>query len=95
MDQDIKIVYAEPADYFPEEIRKKYKLGEFAEEKTVLGRNVYIGKIKNDILDVKTLVFAESEEEAKEKVKQKFIRDLDVFYHENEIEVCLFSEKYK
>ena len=29
-----KIVYAEPADYFPKEIRKKYKLGEFAEPKT-------------------------------------------------------------
>ena len=31
----IKILYAEPLDYFPKEIRKKYKLGEFAEpEKT-------------------------------------------------------------
>ena len=28
---EIKIVYAEPADYFPKEIREKYKLGEFAE----------------------------------------------------------------
>ena len=26
-----KIVYAEPPDYFPESIRKKYKLGEYAE----------------------------------------------------------------
>lgn len=26
-----KIVYVEPADYFPKEIRKKYKLGEYAE----------------------------------------------------------------
>ena len=26
-----KIVYAEPQDYFPEEIRKKYKLGEHSE----------------------------------------------------------------
>lgn len=26
-----KIVYAEPADYFPKELRKKYKLGEYAE----------------------------------------------------------------
>ena len=26
-----KIVYAEPDDYFPKEIREKYKLGEFAE----------------------------------------------------------------
>ena len=28
-----KIKYVEPADYFPKELRKKYKLGEFAEEK--------------------------------------------------------------
>ena len=27
-----QIVYAEPADYFPKEIRKKYKLGEYAEK---------------------------------------------------------------
>ena len=26
-----KIVYAEPADYFPKELRKKYKLGEYAD----------------------------------------------------------------
>lgn len=26
-----KIVYSEPAEYFPEELRRKYKLGEFAE----------------------------------------------------------------
>ena len=26
-----KIVYVEPADYFPKELRKKYKLGEYAE----------------------------------------------------------------
>ena len=29
----MKVVYVEPADYFPRELRKKYKLGEFAEEK--------------------------------------------------------------
>ena len=27
-----KVVYIEPVDYFSEETRKKYKLGEFAEE---------------------------------------------------------------
>ena len=30
-----KIVYAEPADYIPEELRRKYKLGEFAEMNTM------------------------------------------------------------
>ncbi|MCR5835741.1 MAG: hypothetical protein K6G88_04480 [Lachnospiraceae bacterium] len=27
-----KTKYVEPADYFPEEIRRKHKLGEFAED---------------------------------------------------------------
>lgn len=27
-----KIAYIEPADYFPEEIRKKYGLGEYAKK---------------------------------------------------------------
>ena len=27
-----KVVYIEPVDYFPKEIRKEFKLGEFAEE---------------------------------------------------------------
>ena len=30
--KDNKIVYAEPADYFPKEIRKKFGLGEFDPE---------------------------------------------------------------
>ena len=30
----IKVVYAEPADYIPEDLRREYKLGEFAELKT-------------------------------------------------------------
>lgn len=29
----IKAVYAEPPEYFPEELRRKFKLGEFAEHK--------------------------------------------------------------
>ena len=28
-----QVVYVEPADYIPKDLRKKYKLGEFAEEK--------------------------------------------------------------
>ena len=31
MKKTSKIVYVEPADYFPESLRKKYKLGEYAE----------------------------------------------------------------
>ena len=29
----IKVVYAEPADYIPEDLRREFKLGEFAERK--------------------------------------------------------------
>lgn len=36
----MKVVYVEPADYFPKELRKKYKLGEFAEEKVEVEINV-------------------------------------------------------
>ena len=39
--EDVKIVYAEPADYFPEEIRKEFKLGEYAEEKTIFEYRSY------------------------------------------------------
>lgn len=28
-----KIMYSEPGDYFPKELRKKHKLGEYAESK--------------------------------------------------------------
>lgn len=31
--KEIKIVYAEPASYIPEDLRKKYKLGKYAEPK--------------------------------------------------------------
>ncbi len=30
--EDIELTYVEPIDYFPEEIRKEFKLGEYAEE---------------------------------------------------------------
>ena len=32
MDKKKKVTYSEPADFFPKELRKKYGLGEFAEE---------------------------------------------------------------
>lgn len=32
MDDNKKIVYSEPTDYFPEEIQKKYKIGEYSED---------------------------------------------------------------
>lgn len=29
-----KVIYSEPAEYFPKSIRKELKIGEFAEKKT-------------------------------------------------------------
>ena len=37
-----QVVYVEPADYIPKDLRKKYKLGEFAEEKVEIERKVTI-----------------------------------------------------
>ena len=34
MANEKKIKYTEPMDYFPESVRKKNKIGEFAEKKT-------------------------------------------------------------
>jgi len=42
-----KLVYQEPADYFPKELRKKYKLGEYAEtEEKITAKN------KNNITEL-------------------------------------------
>ena len=37
-----KVVYVEPIDYFPLEIRKKFKLGEFAEENSEVEMKVTV-----------------------------------------------------
>ena len=43
-----KIVYVEPADYFPKEIRKKYKLGEYAETNAETEKATSVGKKDTD-----------------------------------------------
>ena len=40
-DKTTKIVYAEPIEYFSEETRKKFKLGEYAEEDSILKYKSY------------------------------------------------------
>lgn len=53
MSKDVKIVYSEPADYFPKELRKKYKLGEFAEPELLIAiKSVMIGHAVGDALGV-------------------------------------------
>ena len=56
-----KVVYVEPADYFPKELRKKYKLGEYADTNVEVDINVAVetkdGAIKaNGIEEVKELI---------------------------------------
>ena len=56
-----KVVYVEPADYFPKELRKKYKLGEYADTNVEVDINVTVetkdGAIKaNRIEEVKELI---------------------------------------
>lgn len=56
-----KVVYVEPADYFPKELRKKYKLGEYADTNVEVDINVTVetkdGTIKaNGIEEVKELI---------------------------------------
>ena len=49
----IKAAYIEPNDYFPEEIRKKYKLGEFAESEELYKiKSVMLGHAVGDALGV-------------------------------------------
>jgi hypothetical protein len=40
-EKQVKIAYSEPIGYFPKEIRKKYKLGEYAEEDSILKYRSY------------------------------------------------------
>lgn len=50
---DKRIVYADPADYIPEDLRKKYKLGEFAESETLKKiKAVMLGHAIGDALGV-------------------------------------------
>ena len=50
-----KIVYAEPAEYIPEDLRKKYKLGEYAENDVEVEMKVTVetkdGTLKADSVE--------------------------------------------
>ena len=56
-----QVVYVEPADYIPKDLRKKYKLGEYAEKNVEVEMKVTIekkdGALKADgVEDVKKLL---------------------------------------
>lgn len=60
-----------------------------------MNRTVYIGIIKNDQYDVKTLVVAENSEDAKQKVLEKFKSDFGTYFHEDDVSVRLFADGQK
>ena len=53
-----------------------------------MSRTVYIGHIKNDLCDTKTLVIADTADAALEKVIEKFREDLGVTYQKSD--VCVY-----
>lgn len=69
MKNNIKIAYAEPDDYFLEETRRKYKLGEFAEPTPeYLIKSVMLGHAVGDALGV-PVEFCDREELDRDPVK--------------------------
>lgn len=59
-----------------------------------MDRIVFIGHIKNDICNIKTLVVAETGLEALEKVIDKFSEGLDVTYQRSDVCVYPFASGY-
>lgn len=69
MKKNINIAYSEPEDYFPEETRRKYKLGEFAEPTPeYLIKSVMLGHAVGDALGV-PVEFCSREELDRDPVK--------------------------
>jgi len=60
-----------------------------------MSRIAYIGSVKNEQVDVKTIVMAESEDEARAKVIEKFKSGLGDVFKEDEVEITLFADNYK
>lgn len=52
----------------------------------------YVGMIKNSAHDFKTLVLAESDEEAKAKVHKKFASLWGCDYREEDVLICAFGD---
>lgn len=59
-----------------------------------MSRAVYVGHIKNDLCDTKTLVIADKADAALEKVIEKFSDDLGVTYQKSDVRIYLFGEKH-
>lgn len=60
-----------------------------------MNRTAYICIIKNDYYDVKTIVMATSEEEAAEKVIEKFKEDFGKGFDQKDISISPFADAFK
>ena len=58
-------------------------------------RTVYIGIIKNENFDSRTLVNATNEEEAMDKVLEKYKDSVGVFFQKEDVTIVPFSEGFK
>ena len=55
-------------------------------------QRVYVGIVENMRFDFRTMVTAESQEEAREKVLEKFRKEYGVFFQEDDLQVVLFTD---
>lgn len=58
-------------------------------------RIAYIGIIKTDSFDSRTLVNAKSEEEAMDKVLEKYKDSVGVYFQKEDVTIVPFSEGFK
>ena len=93
MDKDKKIVYSEPEEYIPKEIRKKYKVGEFAQE-DVTKKKCYIHESGCDThldyleLDKRDVFVLDGP-----KKKEYFITLINE--HKRKFEIIITAKEYK
>lgn len=58
-------------------------------------RTVYIGIIKNENFDSRTLVNATNEKEAMDKVLEKYKDSVGVYFQKEDVTIVPFSEGFK
>lgn len=55
----------------------------------------YVGMIQNKSVDFQTLVLAESDEEAKKKIRQRFANWWGDDAREEEVRICAFGDGHR
>ena len=73
--EEKKIVYTEPDDYFPKEIREKYKLGEFAEPENVEEAKCIDDKKMVDFIDKNWAEYQKAQENLTSDETEEYLED--------------------